>query len=881
LLGALLIACGGPSSPAPLPSPAALDPNLAPASRLGDASEPRAYQLKLRVDPGEPRFEGEVIIDIELHQELHTLWLHQKNLKITRAVLERGNQEFELEPLQSDGDQELLGLRSSETLDAGRARLRIEFGGKLGNMQGLFRQLEHGRWYAYTDFEATDARAAFPCYDDPRFKVPWDVTLEVPAGNRAFSNAPEIASEQKPDGTRLVRFAPTRPLPSYLVAMAVGPFDLIEGKASSTPLRVIAPKGQATHGRFVLENTGQWMRYLEDYLGMPMPFPKLDFIAVPRFGGAMENPGLVTFSSNILLTGPAPSDAQKRRAAGVTTHELAHMWFGNLVTPHYWDDLWLNEAFATWLSDKAVAQWQPAKARDILDIADKSTAYAIDHNIGGRVVREPIKGRNDIRAAFDAITYRKGGALLTMLEGWLGEKVMQKGVRHYLHAHAGGNARAHDLIASMHQTAPKKQTDRILRSFLEQPGIPVVSLGLRCDSTDVFVELKETRYIPLSMQPFAHKARGQSWKMPVCIRYPADEGTTKKQCTMIDTVTTTMTLETSGCPAWVLPNDQESGYYHYLLPAKDFAALGKAELDPREELGMVHSVAAALRSGGLQVGEALALLEPYASSTSVHVQQVLVPLLYELHRSVIGKDEARAFAELVRRWYGARVAALGLATQPGEADADLLLRPVLIQLLADLGDDRELQDKARERVQAWLKKPTRMDMSLLDSLLQAAAIRGDAALAARYVEVLSSARDLRHSAVLIGALHAFRNPDILDSALDRSLPRHLTLPNLAPVLVRAMGKAETRPTLLRRLFAGREEILSAGMGAKTKNRAQRNENFEQVAPLFASLCDEEGKNAAMRFAGEEFDAQSMVASIEGCMNARRVQSKSARAAFAP
>ena len=408
VVAATALACGSPPKTKEA-APIFVDPNRAPDFRLGDASTPQGYQLRLAIDPSVVEFQGTVRIAVELNVPLHTLWLHQKDLQIDTASFQRDGKNIPLTPIAGDGDAELLGLVSTEELAPGLGSIHIEFHGELGSQQALFRQFEDKHWYAYSDFEATDARAAFPCYDEPRFRVPWRIEVTAPPDSIAFANAPESSREVLDSGNTLFRFEETRPLPSYLVAVAVGPFDLIEGGTTKTPLRIIAPNGQAQHGRFVLENTGRWIQYLEEYLGMALPFPKLDFIAVPVFGGAMENPGLVTFSSGILLTRPPANAEQRRRAAGVTSHELAHMWFGNLVTPAGWNDLWLNEAFATWLSDKVVANWEPGRASEVLDVADKSTAYAVDHEIGGRRVRQAMTSRQDIRDAFDPITYRKGG----------------------------------------------------------------------------------------------------------------------------------------------------------------------------------------------------------------------------------------------------------------------------------------------------------------------------------------------------------------------------------------------------------------------------------------------------------------------------------------
>ncbi len=871
----LAMACGGKAKAAPAAISA--DPNLAPSFRLSDASVPKAYHLRLAIDPDKSDFSGKISIDVELGHTLHTFWLHQKDLDISDASFHRNGRTIPLTRVSSKDDPELLGLTATEELFAGLGRIEIRFAGKLGSREALFRQKQEERWYAYSDFEATDARAAFPCYDEPRFNVPWQVEIEAPSGALAFSNAPEVAREEQEGGSWLFRFATTRPLPSYLVAMAVGPFDLIEGKASNTPLRIIAPKGQARLGRFLLENTGQWIQYLESYLDMAMPFPKLDFIAVPQFSGAMENPGLVTFSSNILLNPRGTSQEKLTRAAGVAAHELAHMWFGNLLTPRDWQDLWLNEAFATWLSDKVIQDWQPSKAREILDIADKSTAFEIDHRLGGRMVRQPIENREDIRQAFDAITYRKGGALLTMLEAWLGEGRMRQAVRKYLHSSDGTSVSAKDLVVAMHSAAPKKQVEPILKSFLEQPGIPTLRIRLQCDDKPQ-VEITQERYLPLSVQARAQsEERSAIWHVPLCLRYPTGGGLTR-ECTILHQKKSVLALRGSSCPAWLLPNDRETGYYHYLLSGEGFASLSNAQLDPREQQGLVHNLIAAVESGELDVGPALDMLEVFATTGPMHVQQAVIPLLYLLERSVVGPRERAGFSQRIRSWYQARLKAMGLASKSSDSREDRILRPVFIHLLSELGDDEDLAAQAKSIADAWLESPQRTDLQLLDSILQAAAHSGDAELAKRYSEGLKNPKDRAAAPLLLGALHAFSDPALFATALDRSVPDYFGLPNLEYLLVRALASPTLRPLLLSKLTTEREAILHAD---SKSDPAVRKERFALVAGLLSELCDAEGVIAVRRFAGEEFDPQPIIDSIEGCMAFAAGQRASSQAAFAP
>ncbi|MCP4443821.1 MAG: M1 family metallopeptidase [Myxococcales bacterium] len=859
---ALASCSGAATNPAPAAAPEAppVDYSLAPEGRLGPATTPTAYRLKLDLDSREAHFAGVVAIDIAVHEPVHTVWLHGKGLQIASARLEQGGQTFGLTAVTTERDSELLGLKAEATIARGQARLHLEWKGQLGTIQGLFRQTEDERWYIYSDFEATDARSAFPCYDDPRFKIPWDVSLQIPMEHLAFSNAPEVSRSVTDDGETLIRFASTRPLPSYLVAMAAGPFDLIEGKASQAPLRIIAPKGQAERGRFVLESTDKMLRYLETYLGVPMPFRKLDFIAVPRFGGAMENPGLITFSSGILLIGNSPSHAERRRALGVTAHELAHLWFGDLVTPDYWNDLWLNEAFATWLSDKAVAHAQPSRAAQVLDIADKTAAYAIDHGFGGRRVREPIANRDDIRAAFGRITYRKGGALLTMLEGWLGEERMRDGVRRYLQDGDGGTVVAETLISSMVNATGDKDIAPFFNSFLVKTGIPQVHVSVQCEGQPK-ITLRQSRYLPLRAGPQHGSQEGkQTWHLPICYRYPTDaSGTTSvRQCIDFGSPSVSQPLKTTTCPAWLLPNDGDTGYYHYMLTAKDFAALPLDELSPRETLGLAHSISAAMHAGELNVPETLSLLEPLRNSQSPKVQEVISDLLYALANSVIGESERPAFAAMVRRWYRPLLAKVHSIPRADEAPWMTEVRPALMLLLADLGEDEELRRSSQSQAVAWLDNPHSMELALLDSLLQVAALGGDSALAGRYRDAVRGTKSRFHKLLLLNALHGFR---------DREL-----LPDLARRGERPMPAWSVLAGSLR--YSDLRSIVLAELSAGTVEK-------KELALLVADLCDEDAIASVRALAKDQDAVLELLAPIRGCMAFARAQRGSASAHFAP
>lgn len=773
-------------------------------------------------------------------------------------------------------NSDLLGLRAPHSLALGRGQLQIEFSGVFGELAGLFRQQAGQHWYAYSDFEPIDARAAFPSYDDPRFKVPFEIELRVPAAQRAFSNAPNVGTDDKLGGDRIVRFAPTRPLPTYLVAVAVGPFDSIQTSDAGPPIRVIAPRGTAEAGRFALESTRAWIEYLETYLGMSMPFRKLDFIAVPVFNGAMENPGLVTVTAGILLTGPSPSATAKRRVAGVIAHELAHLWFGDLLTPNYWDDLWLNEAFATWLSDKVLAAWDPQHAREILDIADKTAAYPLDHRLDGRAVRHPIKEAKDIHTAFDAITYRKGGALLTMLEGWLGEVPMRKVVQAYLHGHVDGTVIADDLIEAFAQSMGPGAHD-FFRRYLGQTGIADIAVEIECKQ-GVRAKLRQSRYLPLGTKAQSSpEDRTRLWHLPVCLRFPV-QGDTGRLCVMMTQETLVVPLPTQRCPSWVLPNDRETGYYHYQLDAKAFYALLHAPgLDPRERVGLVTNIVGSWRSGGLSLQEVMPLLALGAKDTDSSIQQIIIPLLYSLSQDLIGAPERPAFQAMIRNWYGARVEALGIETRLTDSTDDKLMRPSLLRLVGDLGGDQSIRHAARTWIIDWLQRPSRVSYELLDSLLHLAAIDGDQSLHDAYLKMLAKVPDPLSGELILGAMLSFRKPALFAKSLEALKTQGLR-PNTAHPLARAMTRAPQRKAVNELLLNNRPALIDR-MKTLSPND-DRSKLFEVLSLSMSLLCDEQGLTALTDLAGDDFEVSAIANEIKSCIAFAASQRANAQEFFA-
>ena len=774
--------CGGraaqtaPETPEPRHAPEtglALDPP--PAGRLDDAVLPRRASLGLDLDPRTPDFSGRVTIDVELTRPVSTIWLHGSALYLRRIALTAGTRELPLRRIEckeaglparceSATGAGLVGLALDEKVGPGPARIDIEYAGRLGTRNGLFRQEVDNVWYAFSDFEPTDARLAVPCFDDPRFKIPWQVSMRVPDGMRAFANAPEVSTRPAGKGWRRVEFAPTAPLPTYLLAFAAGPFDVLDGARQPVPMRVIATRGRAAEGSAALAAAAPMLLELERYLGSRTPFPKLDFLAVPTFNGAMENPGLITFAAPILLlqkdAAPGPAWRERHRLmAGVMAHELAHLWFGDQVTMRWWDELWLNEGLATWLSDRVMAAVYPADAGELLDVADKRQGLDIDRRGKPVPVRRAVDKPPDLGALFSPLTYRKGGAIVSMLEAYIGEVRMRDGLRRYLAAGAGGSVTTSDLAAAL-SAAAGRDLGPAMSSFLDQPGVPLVEASLECGRGRPSVSLRQSGYATLgSARVRAHAS--QSWQVPVCVAW---QGGAAPACTLLAAETATLELPADRCPAWIHPNPGERGYYIYSLPPAQLRALAGAKgLTAREQAGLADDIDALLAAGKVPLDAALDALQSLARGPDPLTAQRAAETFELVARSLVGPRERRAFSARVRAAFGARARQLGLRARDGETTLDAQLRAELVPLVGRDGDDRVLQKEALRRLTRWLDQPGRDPLSSdeIDMLARVAPLAAGPEL---FDRVLAASGKPGQERVVV-TLAGFRQPGLLERAL--------------------------------------------------------------------------------------------------------------------
>jgi alanyl aminopeptidase len=737
-----------------------------PTLRLPDGVRPTAHVARLEIDPAQETFGGRIEIEIELARPARLVWLNAERLELARAIFESGGETITATIVP--GGEQFAGFDAGRELPAGPARLVVEYRGKLDPIEteGLFRQRVDDDWYVFSQFEATWARRAFPCFDEPSFRTPWTLTVVVPEGDLAVANTSPVAERALDDGRREVTFAPTPAISSYLVALGVGPFGVVEagtwGRAKA-PVRVIVPRGRESKTAWAVEVTGELLARLEEYFDRPYPFGKLDNLGIPQTVGfgAMENPGLVTYSESLIVLDPAAAPlARKRAYAFVAAHENAHQWFGNLVTMAWWDDIWLNEGFADWISDKIVAGWRPDWFTGADRALRRSDAVRADSLPSSRKVRRPIATLDDVATAFDGISYTKGAALLEMFEAWVGKDRFRAGIRHYVDEHAWGNATSDDFLAALAAESDPELAGAFA-SFLDQPGAPVVSFTADCpEGAPATLRLAQRRYVPLG----AAIPPGQTWRIPVRLGYGAGERRTETR-TLLAAAEGSIPLEF--CPQWISGNAEGIGYYLSEYRGSLLASLAgrAAELPDAEQIALLDDVSFLVSSGDLPPGEALALLPRFAGSPYRRVTESAAEIAESVDAHLVPDRLRPNYRRFLAALFAERARGLGLAPRPGESEDEALLRPDLVRLMAIEGDDEELRREARRLADRWFGDRAAVAPDMLSTVLALAARDGDAALFDRLVAAAAAEQDTRLRGTLLGALGHFREPALVDRAL--------------------------------------------------------------------------------------------------------------------
>ncbi len=666
-----------------------------PVGRLGRAVVPDQYRLELTIDPSQERFSGRLVIDVTLAEARDAIWLHGKNLDVSEAYLTDANAR-RIEAGYSERDDSGVALLTlAQTAPAGAAQLHFAWTAPFNKAANALYAVESGGLpYAVTQFEPIAARQVFPGFDEPGFKVPFELAVVARDGDVAVTTTPEVSAQKLGDGMTRHVFARTRPLPTYLLAFAVGPYDVVDYgtippnavRKQPLPLRGIAARGQGRRMAYALANTGGLLAELEAYFGTPYPYRKLDLIAVPEgFGGAMENAGAITYDEVLLLMDETAPVDQRRNYMAVHAHEMSHMWFGDLVTPAWWNDIWLNESFATWMMYKAAQRYWPAGEFDRSTLQGALGAMSNDSLASAREIREPIDHNDKIAGAFDGITYQKGGGVLSMLERYVGEQRFQDGVRLHIERHRDSTATAEEFIASVAEGSDRAEIGAAFRSFIEQPGVPLVAVALDCGGNKgPRLHLRQSRYAPLGS---AIRPDDGEWKIPFCVAYQAG-GARGSSCTLLDRREQSVALAAPSCPTAVHPNADGAGYYRFALDESGWTRLiaAVATMSPAEALALGDSLDAAFRAGvlsaSLYVSGLAALADHDAWDVSIASTQYL-----EAITQVIGADQLPQVEPALHRIVAPRYARVGGGTDSSSE----LLRKQLQRFMIVIAKDQAMR----------------------------------------------------------------------------------------------------------------------------------------------------------------------------------------------
>ncbi|NLV55436.1 MAG: M1 family peptidase [Acidimicrobiales bacterium] len=771
------------------------------AYRLPRTVLPRRYDLHLVPDLDAATFAGTVSIEVEVVETVTEIVLNSIELTIDETTVERDGERHPA-TVALDDDTERATLTLDAPLGPGPATVHLTFAGVLNDkLHGFYRSTftdDHGRsrTIATTQFEATDARRAFPCWDEPDMKAVFAVAIDVPRGLFAVSNAAEAATEDLPDGTRRVRFADTMVMSTYLLAFVVGPLTATDPvDVDGVELRVVHRPGQEHLTAFALESGAFALRHFTEYFGVDYPADKLDLIAVPDFAfGAMENLGCVTFREALLLVDPdRATQPELQRVADVIHHEIAHMWFGDLVTMSWWEGIWLNEAFATFMEMRCTDAFRPEWDRWTDFGISRTAAYDTDALRSTRPIEFEVVSPADAEGMFDILTYEKGAAVVRMLEQYLGEDRFRDGIRLYISRHAYGNTRTTDLWDAIEE-ATGEPVRRIMDSWIYQGGHPEVSVERVADDR-----------LRLGQQRFLYRTDDDTpddttWAVPVLLRIgtdptsdPTDGGSAasaeRVERVLLEGPGTDVALDAGS--TWVLANSGGSGFFRVRYDAAGRAALGRATgLAPIERYGLVDDAWASLVAGTSRVGDLLALLRTYADEQDLSVWQRVIGVLGSLGRLL--DDEARPDVEaFVRALVGPALLRTGLAPGDDESARTTARRGALFAAMGTLGRDPEIAEHAARLLERADADPDAVDADLLDAAVRVAAAHGDAE---RFADFRRRAADpgatpqerLRYQ----GALADFPGADEVDVFLAMTVTDEVRSQDAPFVLRRALGSRD-------------------------------------------------------------------------------------------
>ena len=735
-------------------------------ARIPLGTELITQQLSLEIDPGKDSYRGKATLLFELSTETNAVYFHADQLTLEKAVLSMGDRALAI-TLSSNAFHRVRA-EANNTLTPGSYALTIDFSAKYGRRgTGIYKVDREGTPMVFTQMEPEFARSAFPCLDEPSFKAPWEVQLIVPDHCLALANAP-VQTQTNTDGLSTIQFAPTPPMPSYLMAIAVGPFETVNVPGLEFDARIICPPGQTNLSRQAAAVTPALVKSLETYFASPYPYKKLDQIAVPEFNfGAMENPGLVTYRDTILLIDTDAAAVQKTKGQIKTiAHELAHMWFGNLVTPEWWNDLWLNESFASWMAQKIAEEVHPELKFNDQDIASRERAMGADSLPSAYAIRREVDGAYDKTTLFDSLSYSKGMAILNMLEYWVGEETFRNSMQSYMKKFAWENADAFDLAQALEQSETGDITP-IMKAFTTQPGIPLVHFKKISDNQ---IKIEQAPYQLLS-DTNEHRS---TWPVPVMIelfngsKHYHQRILLGKKPVYVN-LELPLSLTRTG---YFYPNANEKAYYRWTL--EGFPPVNFEQLGLRERLGFLHNLRAQLDAGVIDPTDYLDQLKVCAPERDPALLITLTHMLTSVSLDLIDDTTRPGFATFVESLLIPALDDMGWDARENEDAQTPQARASLISTLGFLSKNIGILERARQKVAILQHSPDALDPNLLPVWLKLAPIRGDHALFQMYQQQFETVEDPNLRQYYLAGIGQFTNSTTALEALAYSLSDAVT-----------------------------------------------------------------------------------------------------------
>jgi aminopeptidase N/puromycin-sensitive aminopeptidase len=845
------------------------------AQRLPTVVVPDNYKLLVDADIAGQKFSGEETITVQVQQATSEIVLNSLGLEISLADALLG---FDMSALPAqvtyDQPNEMARLTFAKPVPKGAVSLHLKFSGKLtAGLRGLYLSKSARRQYAVTQFEGTYARMMFPGFDEPAFKATFDLSVIADKGDTAISNGRIVKDDQLPGATRhMITFSTSPKMSTYLVALAIGDWQCLERTVDGTPIRVCAEPDKKQYGEFALEAAAQSVHFYNQWYGIKYPFEKLDMLAIPDYEwGGMENTASIFYRDTALLMDEKTASVfSKRGHATVVAHEIAHQWFGDLVTAAWWDDIWLNEGFATWMERKPIMAWHPEWHLEDDEAATAQRVIGQDSLSAARAIHGDPRTSAEIKEMFDGITYQKGGAVLGMLESYVGPEVFRSGVNAYLKAHANGNATSADFWKAMAKIS-SKPVDKIMPTFVMQSGVPLVTVSGSCTSGKQTLELSQQRFL---LSSSADRARqGQVWSIPICTKAANNTGSA---CYLMERQTAR--FDTNACPGWLFANRDAKGYYRVFYQDRknlmSVATAAEKDFTVPERIAFVEDLWAMVRAGKEPVQTFLVIIRGLRADRNRLVIEFIADHMDTIGRSLVPEKNQKEYRELVRQQFAPLAKEVGWSTGPNDNDEQKALRASLLGILGSAGEPDAVA-AAQKMTQSYIKSPDSVEGTIIGPALAVAAENGDAALYDQFAQAMVNARNTEDYYHFLFALTSFRQPELA----------RRTLGLIDQGKIRQQDYVRMFPALLAESPA--REIAWDYLKAHWDSLAEKVTSFGGSGAVSAlgSFCSIEKRDeikqffATNRAPGAERALQQSLERIATCVEFKRLQGDNMRKVF--